>query len=383
VKILFIDQFSEMGGAQRVLIDTIDAVQGRGREVYAAVPGGGPLVEQLRTRGVAVTGMPCGPYRSHSKNAADLFRFAFDLRRQIRTIRNLSNHRAFDLLYVNGPRLLPAAAFACPHNASVLFHAHSHVRQAAAAKVVGWSIRHADAAVVACSNSVLDPLRSYAASDKLHVIPNGVAELNFRERLFSRGRNWCIGMIGRISREKGQAEFLQAAALIAREFDNARFAICGAPLFGDTSYEEVVHKVSEGLPVEFLGWREDVGLVFATLDLLVVPSQEEGMGRVIVEAFSAGVPVVAFPTGGIPEVVVDGETGFLTKGTSPEALAARLREVISSGPDVLRRVAANARKAWERSYALARYQERITAVMESLVSASPAERETRTPPARR
>ena len=51
--------------------------------------------------------------------------------------------------------------------------------------------------------------------------------------------------------------------------------------------------------------------------------------------------------------------------------------------DVLLRVAANARKAWERSYTLARYQERITAVMESLVSASQAERETRTLPARR
>ena len=107
------------------------------------------------------------------------------------------------------------------------------------------------------------------------------------------------------------------------------------------------------------------------------------MGRVIVEAFSAGVPVVAFPTGGIPEVITNGETGFLTKGISPEALAARIREVIASGPDVLRRVAANARKAWERSYTLARYQERITAVMESLVSASQAGRETGTLPARR
>ena len=382
MKILFIDQFSEMGGAQRVLIETVDAAQERGWEVHAAVPEAGPLVEQLRSRGVAVTDMPCGPYRSHSKNAADLFRFAFDLRRQIRTLRDLSKHRGFDLLYVNGPRLLPAAAFACPHTA-VLFHAHSHIRQAAAAKFAGWSIRHSNATVVACSNSVVEPLRSYAASEKLNVIPNGVAEVNFRERLFGRERSWCIGMIARISREKGQAEFLQAAALIAREFDNARFTICGAPLFADTSYEDVVQRLSEGLPVEFLGWRENVAPVFAALDLLVVPSQNEGMGRVIVEAFSARVPVVAFPTGGIPEVVVDGETGFLTKDTSPEGLAARIREVIASGPDVLRRVAANARKAWERSYTLARYQERITAVVESLASASPAERETGTRPARR
>jgi len=383
VKILFIDQFSEMGGAQRVLIDTVDAVQGRGWFTHVAVPGAGPLVEQLRSRGVAVTDIPCGPYRSHSKNAADLFRFTFDLRQQVRILRNFWNQRGFDLLYVNGPRLLPAAVLACARSVPVLFHAHSHIRQTVVAKSVGWSIGHAGATVVACSNSVVAPLRSYTAADKLHVIPNGVAEVKFRQRPFGQEKSWRIGMIARISPEKGQAEFLQAAALVAREFANVRFAICGTPLFADTSYEDVVHRLAEGLPVEFLGWREDVAPVFAELDLLVVPSQEEGMGRVIVEAFSAGVPVVAFPTGGIPEVVADGETGFLTKATSPEALAARIIEVIASDPDVLRRVVAAARKAWERSYTLARYQERITAVMESLVSASPAGRETGTLPVRR
>jgi len=110
-----------------------------------------------------------------------------------------------------------------------------------------------------------------------------------------------------------------------------------------------------------------------------MPSQDEGMPRALLEAFSAGVPVVAFPTGGISEVIVDGETGFLTRGNSPEALAARIREALAGGPDLLSTVALNARKSWEQSYSLARYQQRITAVMENLVAASRAERETPAP----
>lgn len=383
MKILFLDQFSEMGGAQHVLLDTVDAARARGWKAHAAIPGNGPLIEQLRSRTVAVTGIPCGPYRSKRKGAADLMRFPLELLRQTRIIRDLSDEECFDLVYVNGPRLLPAAALAHRRAAPVLFHAHSHIHQLAAARLARWSIRKTDAAVIGCSNSVIEPLRCHVAQDKLHVIPNGVRTVQFRERRFGRGSVWRIGMIARVSPEKGQAEFLQAAALLARRCVDARFVICGVPLFSDSTYSEHVQNLAAGLSVEFLGWREDVASVLENLDLLVMPSQDEGMPRALLEAFSAGVPVVAYPAGGIPEVIVDGETGFLTGGTSPEALATRIGDVIASRPDALRRVIAIARKAWERSYTLAQYQERITAVMESLVSASQPARETETLPSHR
>ncbi len=92
------------------------------------------------------------------------------------------------------------------------------------------------------------------------------------------------------------------------------------------------------------------------------------MARVIVEAFSAGVPVIAFPAGGIPEVVIDGETGFLTREFSVDALASRIREVIRT-PEALQRVAWNARQAWARHYTVSAYQELITNLLRQLVPA--------------
>src|SRR4030095_8548742 len=93
---------------------------------------------------------------------------------------------------------------------------------------------------------------------------------------------------------------------------NCRFILCGAPLFSNPRYFELVREAAAGLPIEFLGWRDDVNDTLSELDLLIVPSASvEGTTRVILEAYAAGVPVVASASGGIPEIARDGETGFL------------------------------------------------------------------------
>ncbi|HLH00016.1 MAG TPA: glycosyltransferase family 4 protein [Bryobacteraceae bacterium] len=374
MNVLLLDQFGELGGAQRVLLDTVAAAQQRGWGVWAALPATGPLSGLLRSRGVAVVRIPCGPYNPGTKDLRDLLRFLLDLLRQVRLIRSLVKRTRFDLIYVNGPRVLPAAALAAHAPARVLFHAHSHIGQRLARTLVVSSIRHAGAAVVACSDSVMQALRGSVNPESQFVIPNGVPEIVFRDREFGRDGKWRIGVIGRISPEKGQAEFLRAAAVLQREFPKAEFVICGAPLYSAPSYFDRVQELARGLPVQFLGWRDDIGPVLSDLDLLAVPSQQEGMGRVVVEAYSAGVPVVAFATGGIPEIVSDGETGFLVQQKTPEAFAQGLSRTMRSDPTNLRRIAANARRAWESRYTARMYQDRISQVMQSV--ADPAKQKT-------
>jgi glycosyltransferase involved in cell wall biosynthesis len=362
VKILFLDQFSELGGAQQSLLDTIEAVQRMGWRASTLLPGRGPLFETLQGLGVSADEIACGPYESGRKNVGDSLRFALDVRGQVRAIRAAAANHNFDLIYVNGPRLMPAAALASGKRRPVVFHAHSHV-YGVAAQLLRRSICRAAATVIACSNSVLDPLRDAVEAHSVHVIPSGVRDAGYRERRFESG-NWRVGIVGRIAPDKGQLEFAAAARLLASELPGARFSVCGALLFGAASaYLDQVREQSRGLPVDFLPWQSDIGRVLSELDLLVVPSKREGMARIIAEAFSAGVPVVAFPAGGIPEAIVDGETGFLTRGFSSNALASRIREATAE-PDVLRRVARNARAAWARLYTVSAYQERIIRLLE-------------------
>lgn len=383
MEILFLDQFSVLGGAQLCLLDVLDAVEKRGWRAHIALPGDGPLADRVRSRGFGVAKIPSGPYRSGDKSLSDFFQLPLDVWRQKRILADLINLNKVDLVYVNGPRLLPAAALAARGRVPVLFHAHNRLNQGYAAGLAGWSIRHSEATVIACSNYVAQPLARYVRESNLHVIPNGTPDAGFRERTFGPGRSWRIGLIGRISPEKGQAEFLEAIAMLAPQFPAAKFVICGAPTIPAGKYLNFVSGLARGLPVEFLGWRDDIAAVLAELDLLVVPSKDEGMGRIIVEAFSAGVPVIAFATGGIPEVIIDGETGFLVSPATPEELAARIREIILRDAEAVRRVVTNARRSWERTYMVAGYQARIMEVVEQVGLAWRAEHETAAPPARK
>ena len=367
MNILALDQYGDLGGAQRVFLETVQAVRRRDWNIWCALPAG-PLIDRVESLGASASQIPCGPYQAGSKRVQDLLRFGSDLRRQVQVLGSLINQIRFDLIYVNGPRMLPAVALAARRRAPVLFHAHSHIDQSLARKLAGWSVAHSGAAVVACSESVLEPLRKYVERGNHCVVTNGVPEISFRRRDSPSNGKWRLGIIGRIAPEKGQAEFVRAAALLHKEFPEARFVICGAPLFSGRSYFREIQDLAGGLPFEFLGWREDVAGVLSELDLLAVPSLQEGMGRVIIEAFSAGVPVAAFATGGIPEVVTDGETGYLVHNKTAEALAQRLREIMRTDPGDLQKIAANARRAWESRYTLSIYQERITKLMARLSS---------------
>jgi glycosyltransferase involved in cell wall biosynthesis len=112
-----------------------------------------------------------------------------------------------------------------------------------------------------------------------------------------------------------------------------------------------------------LGWRDDVSSVLADLGILVVPSSSRtATPRIILEAFAARVPVVAFVSGGIPEIVINNRTGFLVEPPTAEALAARL-DALLHVPGELRAVADRAYETWKEKYTLERYRREVLAVI--------------------
>jgi glycosyltransferase involved in cell wall biosynthesis len=375
MNILCLDQFGELGGAQRCLLDLIPAMAGRGWSVHVAAPGGGQLAERAAAIGATVDSIRCGPYSSGAKSLADMARFVREAPRLAGEIRRLVWRYDADLIYVNGPRLLPAVALSVANAARkgppVLFHAHS-LLDGLARRVAGRSLAMLRAAMVASCRFVASPLLPYSGDRGIRVVYNGVRQISLPSRLPATGE-FRIGAIGRISPEKGQAEFLRAARILHnlhKVAPECRFVICGAPLFSNPAamhYCAALEALAGDLPVEFAGWAEDVEGVLATLDLLVVPSAAiDATPRVILEGFAAGVPVVAFASGGIPEIVEHGVTGFLVEERSPKALALAIRDLVRE-PDRLREVAENARAKARSEFSLERYRAEMIEAIKAAV----------------
>ncbi len=268
-------------------------------------------------------------YASGRKSPADAARFLAGTPALSRQIRRLAAEIHADLIYLNGPRLVPAAALWRP-DLPVVFHSHSLVPAGTMRQLAGLSLRRLRARLVGASRVVAEPWRGFVPAERmLSVVYNGVAGPDRALAGTPRPRGAPrIGCIGRIAPEKGQLDFLAAARIILRAIPECRFLVHGAALFGEPaaqSYDAEVRAAADGMPVEFAGWSSDVYGALSGLDVLLVPSSaQEATTRVIPEAYAAGVPVVAFASGGIGEVVTSGHDGFLVR--SVEEMAQRAIE---------------------------------------------------------
>jgi glycosyltransferase involved in cell wall biosynthesis len=356
MNILLLDQYSDLGGAQQALVEFLPAIRERGWRALVGLPGSGKLFEAIGSLGLEVERIDCTP---------DITQYP----RLARQIRKLAQGIEADLVYLNGPRLVPAAAIAglkCP----VMFHSHHWLPARAARTATGLALRRMDSQVVANCEFVAGQWRRLVRAERISVIFNGVAgPAAMRPRPPDGPPR--IGCIGRIGPEKGQREFVAAAARIHESLPECRFAVWGEALFGSPEaqrYEEEVRSAAVGLPVEFRGWASDVYDALAEIDLLLVPSVgPEATTRVILEAFAAGVPVIAFDSGGISEVVESNVTGVLTR--SAEEMAREAVALLRGGPERRISMARAARAEWQRQFTQERFHERLIAVMEEWADA--------------
>ncbi len=206
-----------------------------------------------------------------------------------------------------------------------------------------------------------------------HVIPSGIDVARFQRararRAETRARyGWpaealVVGAVARLEPIKGVDTFIRAAVAILSRRHDVRFVIAGEGSQRN-ALERLAGPAAER--IQFLGFQENVADLMAALDLLVVPSRNEGMGRVILEAGAAGVPVVASRVGGIVDVVRDGETGVLVDPDDAEGFVHAIEFLLG---EPMRRASfgANASRRVGTHYSELRMVQRIEALYETLL----------------
>jgi glycosyltransferase involved in cell wall biosynthesis len=186
------------------------------------------------------------------------------------------------------------------------------------------------------------------APEKLVVVTQGVdtskyardasAGAALRKRWGFAEGDIVFAFIGRLEPIKGAGLFLQAAMELVADKTGCRFVIIGSG-----TQEAVLRRFADerglGRFVVFTGWIDDIGEALSGIDVVVLPSLNDAVGRVLLEAQSAGIPVIATRVGGIPDVVKDGHTGIIVPPSDSGALAAAMRSLAA---DSARRAAMGA-----------------------------------------
>lgn len=136
-----------------------------------------------------------------------------------------------------------------------------------------------------------------------------------------------VGVVGRLTEQKGHAYLLDAFAEVIQALPSAHLLVVGDGELRP-ALEQQAARLGLQDSVTFTGRREDVPRIMMALDVLVMPSLWEGFGLVLLEAMAAGKPVVASRVSAIPEIVVEGETGLLVPPADPKALAQALLVIL-------------------------------------------------------
>lgn len=210
-----------------------------------------------------------------------------------------------------------------------------------------------------------------AARGQLVVIPNAVAmpapDVVPPKPLVSRTPETLrVGYVGRLSAGKRFLDLLEALALLG---DGPPVELLVAGKFVDAPYERLIHEriAVLGLAgrVRLLGVLTDLAPFYASLDVLVLPSKDEPFGRVLIEAMAAGVPCIGADSGGIPEIIEPGVSGFLYPCGDVPALTACLRACTDTRPS-LETLGHNARRAVAQRFTIAAQMQALGACYDAV-----------------
>ncbi|TSC68090.1 MAG: hypothetical protein G01um101472_163 [Parcubacteria group bacterium Gr01-1014_72] len=336
-KILYIITKSNWGGAGRYVYDLATALPKEEYEVHVALGGDGLLAEKLRTASITV---------HHVQSLERDIR----LFREVRAFKELlSIIRATrpSILHLNSPKAagLGALAGRLLGVKNILTTSHGWAFFERRTRLSRLLIQLAVWAIAILSHHIIVVSKQDRAAAmglpgiarKITLIRNGVREVSFRKKADARAEIlsahrvpasvlW-VGTVAELHRNKGLKDGVQAFSLLKRDADAGAMFVWVIIGEGEERHalEEAIKENRLRDQIILVGERNDAALLLAAFDIFLLPSHKEGLPYTLLEAGSAGVPVVATSVGGVPDLIRDMENGVLIKPRRPREIARALR----------------------------------------------------------
>jgi L-malate glycosyltransferase len=305
----------------------------------ACLRSGGPLTEALREKGIRIVEFPKHRTLLSFQAIYQLFRLAWFLRRE--KIRVVHSHDLWaNLMGVPAAWIARTPVILSSQRNLAHLSWYTPFRR----KVIRL-IYHLSTGVIANSEAVKNLLVQdfRIPIGRVHVLHNGVDFDRFQRNPGDRRKihsglepetKLIVHVANMNSEVKGHTVLIEAARTVCASIPQAKFVLIGdGPLrFG---LERQVQELQLQERVLFLGSRKDVPEILSGGDLFVFPSFAEGLPNSVLEAGASGLPIVATPVGGIPDIIIHGVTGLLVPPRDAQALAESILQVLSN-PDLAR-----------------------------------------------
>jgi glycosyltransferase involved in cell wall biosynthesis len=334
MRIVYLVLLKDIAGGEIVCLQLMRAARERGHTVCILVPGSGSVMDAAQSEGFKAFILP--------------LERTFQLHRAWALARFLRSWKA-DLIHTHTviPGMVLARIGARLANVPIICHIHGAMHYSAKPAIRflqrnldNLTARFCEALIAVSKDTEHRLLATGKLPDKVIVIPNGVkltspANTQTKPNHLRFGipiEHQLVGCVARLSHAKGQHVLLKAAAEILSSTPDVSFMFVGADIATDGHYEKELCTLAEQLGIaphtHFVGFQQQAADLMPLFDVFALPSREEAMPLTILEAMAAGIPVVATRVNGIPEVVVEEETGFLVPRDDPHALASAILKLL-------------------------------------------------------
>ena len=368
MRILFLHGSSDLYGASKIFLQTVQILHQQGHACIVVLSSEGPLVNELKTRGIQVEIVNLGILRRKYFTPWGLLNRLYQWFYANISLQKIIKQQNIELVYSNTAAVLIGGYTVSRHNKKQerknqgqknyarvqhLWHLHEIITSPSYLyKFIKWCLVHWSDKIVVVSEAVqLHWLSSNktdqnisnrnSLSDKINLIYNGIEliakskKLNYRVQYGIPSDAVVIGMAGRIHHLKGQDYFLQIAQCLLQD-TSIYFIITGDPYPGQENlliemkaYIKEHHLEKQ---IIYTGYEAEMDRFYSGIDILLLPSiLPDSFPTVVLEAMQYGLPVVATAQGGAMEMMLDGETGVFIPILDAAAAAKKIKTILPEG----------------------------------------------------
>jgi glycosyltransferase involved in cell wall biosynthesis len=341
--ILFIHQSAELYGSDKTLLLLLKHLDKTKFNSVVVLPFDGPLKTELEKENIQVVIAPVLKLYRKIFSPKNILKFLIDIKEAFKVLDELNKEYKFDLIYSNTLAVLLGMIYSRKRKIKHVWHVHEIIVHP---KIIASTFpkllnKYADL-IICNSNATMKNLtdRIKELESKSIVIHNGIESntqkfILLKEEFGYSSQDLILTLVGRISRLKGHKWLLSTFINELSKNLEVKLLFVGSPVENQECYLEEIEEIILDNKlinrVKIIPFTKDLSKIWSITDIAIMPSTEaESFGLVALEAMLAKKPVIGSNHGGLTEIIVNNETGFLVEPNNETKLAEAISKLIES-----------------------------------------------------